>query len=77
MSSSTHLQDPQPSTEYDMDGQFSLSAYARTMHQHTKKQMEAASRSARRRTANETGTNVHGRLNQEGSVSSMDSTQSS
>ncbi|KAE9364569.1 hypothetical protein N431DRAFT_431423 [Stipitochalara longipes BDJ] len=78
MSSSTYLQNPQLSTpEYDMDGQFSLSAYSRTMHQHTKKQMEAASRSARRRTANESGTNVHGRLDQEGSVSSMDSTRSS
>jgi len=28
-----------------------LFAYSRTMHQHTKKQMEAASRSARRRAA--------------------------
>merc|ERR1711939_674122 len=47
------------------------------MHQHTKKQMEAASRSARRRSANADGTNAHGRLDQSGSVSSMDSNQSS
>lgn len=59
------------------DGQFSLSAYTRTMHQHTMKQMEAASRSARRRTVNQEGTNAHGRLDNEGSVGSMDSTRTS
>jgi len=81
---STYLhQTPQPSPQdyaHDLspsDGQFSLSAYTRTMHQHTKKQMEAASRSARRRTANTDGTNAHGRLDNEGSVGSMDSARTS
>merc|ERR1712093_828990 len=66
-----------PAQEYDMEPSFTLSAYTREMHQHTKKQMEAASRSARRRSANAEGTNAHGRLDQAGSVSSMDSNQSS
>merc|ERR1712144_88778 len=66
-----------PSQEYDIESSFTLSAYTREMHQHTKKQMEAASRSARRRSANADGTNAHGRLDQSGSVSSMDSNQSS
>ena len=81
---STYLhQTPQPSPQdyahdHDLsDGNFSLSAYTRTMHQHTKKQMEAASRSARRRTANTDGTNAHGRLDNEGSVGSMDSARTS
>merc|ERR1712058_14325 len=66
-----------PSQEYDIESSFTLSAYTREMHQHTKKQMEAASRSARRRSANADGTNAHGRLDQSGSVSSMDGNQSS
>ncbi|PVH68692.1 hypothetical protein DL98DRAFT_522606 [Cadophora sp. DSE1049] len=66
-----------PSQEFDMEPSFTLSAYTREMHQHTKKQMEAASRSARRRSANADGMNVHGRLDQSGSVSSMDSNRSS
>merc|ERR1711964_401010 len=33
-----------PSQEYDIESSFTLSAYTREMHQHTKKQMEAASR---------------------------------
>jgi hypothetical protein len=78
MSSSTYLENSQLSTqEYDVNGQVSLSAYSRTMHQHTKKQMEAASRSARRRSANAAGTNAVGSLDTEGSVSSMDNTQTS
>merc|ERR1711964_318436 len=32
-----------PSQEYDIESSFTLSAYTREMHQHTKKQMEAAS----------------------------------
>ncbi|KAK2623674.1 hypothetical protein QTJ16_006855 [Diplocarpon rosae] len=62
--------------DYDMSPSLSLSRYTREMHMHTKKQMEAASRSARRRSANADGTNPHARLDQEGSVSSIDSSRS-
>ncbi|PBP27558.1 hypothetical protein BUE80_DR001418 [Diplocarpon rosae] len=47
--------------DYEMSPSISLSRYTREMHMHTKKQMEAASRSARRRSANAEGTNAHGR----------------
>jgi len=66
-----------PPSQYDMDGEFDPMAYARTMYQHTKKQMEAAARLARRR-ANSDGTNAHASLEHDatGSVSSMDSARS-
>ncbi|KAI9047376.1 hypothetical protein LZ554_008822 [Drepanopeziza brunnea f. sp. 'monogermtubi'] len=44
-----------------------LSSYTREMHLHTKRQMEAASRSARRRSAT-----AHGRLDQQESIGSAD-----
>ncbi|KAF7945354.1 hypothetical protein EAE96_010129 [Botrytis aclada] len=41
---------------------FSLFDYARSMHEHTKKQLEAADKSARRRSANSMGSNSHATL---------------
>ncbi|OWO99969.1 hypothetical protein B2J93_1454 [Marssonina coronariae] len=79
---STHFAQPQSDLsptarhDYEVRPATSLSRYTREMHMHTKRQMEAASRSARRRSANAEGTNAHGRLGQEGSVSSMDSSRS-
>lgn len=37
--------------------------YAKSMYEHTRKQMEAADKSARRRSANAEGTNNHATLN--------------
>ncbi|CZT53083.1 uncharacterized protein RSE6_14523 [Rhynchosporium secalis] len=65
-----------PSEEYDMSPSLTLSAYTREMHLHTKKQMEAASSSARRRGPNDEGTNAHARLDKPSSISSMDSGRS-
>jgi len=62
--------------EYDMDSGFTLLSYTRSMHQHTKEQMDAAARSARRRSPNVNGTNAHGTLGTESTVGSMDSTRS-
>ena len=57
---------------------FDMNSYASSMHQHTKKQMEAATGSARRRTPDINGVNIHGSLdNGGGSVSSLDSQTSS
>jgi hypothetical protein len=50
-----------------------LSTYARTMHQHAKKQMDAALQSARQRSPIHTGSDVRARLATEDSVSSMES----
>lgn len=55
-----------------------LSSYARTMHQHTKMQMEAASKMARRRSG---GAGGNGKLTEResagrGSISSVDSARS-
>ncbi|KAH6666946.1 hypothetical protein B0J14DRAFT_704997 [Halenospora varia] len=44
------------SSPYTDDSSLALSSYARTMHQHTKKQMDAAARLARRRSSNDEGT---------------------
>lgn len=81
MSSSAYPSNGQLSTspqEYDMDSNFTVSTYARTMFQHTQKQMDAATRSAKRRRANEkSGVNAHGTLDTQGSVSSTDSSYSS
>ncbi|KAF7854775.1 hypothetical protein EAF04_010343 [Stromatinia cepivora] len=54
----------------------SLFAYAKLMHEHTRKQMEAANKSARRRSANANGTNAHATL-RSGHESSTDSASSS
>lgn len=70
----TQLASPQ---EYDMEpSSYSLSSYARSMHQHTKKQMDAAAKTARRRSPNELGTNAHGSLGNQSSVGSMESRSS-
>ena len=74
-----HSQPSQVSTSptpngYEMDLPLDLNSYTRTMRQHTQKQMELAMRSAKRRSHIDTGSNAHGRLDTEGSVSSMDST---
>ncbi|KAL3422947.1 hypothetical protein PVAG01_04694 [Phlyctema vagabunda] len=53
---------------------FDLSSYARTMHQHTQKQMEAASKSARRRAPQ--SSSASSTLATESSVSSNDSASS-
>jgi len=50
-----------------------LSSYARTMHQHTKQQMEAASRAVRRRTGDNQPMRSYG---SEDSGSSMESASS-
>ncbi|KAG4030046.1 hypothetical protein MFRU_013g00700 [Monilinia fructicola] len=39
-----------------------LFSYAKSMYEHTRKQMEAADKSARRRSANEDNTNAHATL---------------
>jgi hypothetical protein len=78
MSSSAYPSNGQLSTspqEYDMDSNFTASTYSRTMYQHTQMQMDAATRSAKRRRASEkNGVAV---LGTEGSRSSMDSRSSS
>jgi len=53
-----------------------LCAYSRTMHQHTKKQMEAASRSARRRASQEEDARSYSTEESGSSMASMDSHQS-
>jgi hypothetical protein len=59
---------------YDMYSNFTVSTYSRTMFQHTQKQMDAATRSAKRRRASEqNGVDAHGTLDTQGSVSSTDS----
>ncbi len=50
-----------------------LCAYSRTMHQHTKKQMEAASRSARRRASQEEDARSFSTEESTSSMASMDS----
>ncbi|TVY16632.1 hypothetical protein LARI1_G003857, partial [Lachnellula arida] len=73
MSSSSHyntqLASPPPEYE-DMPSAIDISSYARSMHRHTQKQMDAAAKAARRRTSN---TNTHAPLDSESSVGSMDS----
>ncbi|KAF7876991.1 uncharacterized protein EAF02_008211 [Botrytis sinoallii] len=57
---------------------FSLFDYARSMHEHTRKQMEAADKSARRRSANSMGSNTHATLRTgHDATTSMDSSSSS
>ncbi|PQE24156.1 hypothetical protein CJF31_00002373 [Rutstroemia sp. NJR-2017a BVV2] len=63
------------SNHFDMEPSNYLFQYSKSMHEHTKKQMEAASSSARRRSANANGTNAHATLRSGGS--SMDSNESS
>ncbi|KAJ8061623.1 hypothetical protein OCU04_009430 [Sclerotinia nivalis] len=53
----------------------SLFTYAKLMHEHTRKQMEAADKSARRRSANSDSTNAHASL-RSGHESSTDSASS-
>jgi hypothetical protein len=81
MSSSAYSSNGQLSSspqEYDIDSNFTVSTYARTMFQHTQKQMDAATRSAKRRRASEgNGANAHEKLDTHGSVSSTDSRYSS
>jgi hypothetical protein len=81
MSSSAYPSNGQLSTspqEYDMESNFTVSTYSRTMFQHTQKQMDAATRSAKRRRASEkNGVDAHGILDTQGSVSSTDSSYSS
>jgi len=77
-SSSTYQ--PQVSTfsspGYETAPHIDLFSYSRVMHQHTKQQMEAASRSARRRSPQSEGSKGHVRLGTEESVESMDTTRS-
>lgn len=64
--------------EYDLEATFTQEHYAREMFNHTKKQMDAATRlAARRRSLNAHGTNAHATLNgDQTSISSMDSRDS-
>ncbi|TVY87742.1 hypothetical protein LAWI1_G007225 [Lachnellula willkommii] len=66
----TQLASPPPEYE-DMPSAIDISSYARSMHRHTQKQMDAAAKAARRRTSN--NTNTHAPLDSESSVGSMDS----
>jgi hypothetical protein len=84
MSSTSYPQSSQLSSStqyYDADSPLDIATYARSMHQHTKKQMEAAAKSAWRRTPELNGIdgiNAHGTLvNEGGSTSSLDSRRSS
>lgn len=66
------------STSDSDSSSFTLSSYARTMHQHTKLQMEAASRSARRCSSEQDASNAHGNMRPVAgeSIGSMDSQRS-
>ncbi|TGO51496.1 hypothetical protein BCON_0160g00210 [Botryotinia convoluta] len=56
---------------------FSLFDYARSMHEHTRKQMEVADKSARRRSANSIGSNPRATLRTgHDATTSMDSSSS-
>ncbi|KAI9834559.1 MAG: hypothetical protein M1819_002935 [Sarea resinae] len=60
--------------QYDLSNPMSaMTSYARTMHQHTQKQMDSAARSARRRPASDT---TMSGLTPESSNSSVQSTMS-
>ncbi|KAG9241562.1 hypothetical protein BJ878DRAFT_520185 [Calycina marina] len=80
MSATTHY--PQsPESHFSVDSAdhapFDLSSYARSMHQHTKLQMEAASNQARRRVGKDDPTNAHATLRAgDSSMDSMDSKRS-
>ena len=68
---------PTSPQDYDVESStFHLSAYARSMHRHTQKQLDAAARSVRRKSPNSMGTNAHGTLDTESSVGSLDSRSS-
>jgi hypothetical protein len=65
-------------TSSDFNDNYSLESYTYKMYLHTKKQMEAASRAARRRVQNEdAGVSDMARLTKEGSVDSTGSARSS
>ncbi|APA13543.1 hypothetical protein sscle_11g083130 [Sclerotinia sclerotiorum 1980 UF-70] len=71
--STTTVSYPSPSlSSHETQDIDSLFTYAKLMHEHTRKQMEAADRSARRRSANADGTNAHATL-RSGHESSTDS----
>ena len=70
-------QHPSSSRHYASDYQLDIVTYTRSMHQHTKNQMEAATMSARRRSPCVNGINAHRTFDNQGSVSSLDSTRSS
>ncbi|KAG0646394.1 hypothetical protein D0Z07_7649 [Hyphodiscus hymeniophilus] len=82
MSSSTyaHSQTSQRSSSpqyYEAsDSPIDITSYARSMHQHTKKQMEAATKSSRRRSPDVNGINAHATLDNHASMSSLDSRRS-
>lgn len=67
-----------PSSQFDsyVDTE-DLNSYARIMHEHTRKQMEAASRSARRRSGNKDMNNTTPSLPSQDSVSSSRSSRGS
>jgi len=64
---SSQFYNDEPSSPID------IHSYTRTMREHTAKQMEAATLSARRRSADTNGNNAHASLNTHGSISSVDS----
>jgi hypothetical protein len=72
----SHSPDPSISDPYpsDQEAPVDLSSYSKIMHQHTKKQMEAASRSARRRSGYQNeGTSAHATLRDERGTGGMSS----
>lgn len=61
-------------SDYGSDPVAAMTSYSRTMHQHTKQQMEAATKSARRRSiGNNNLVDAEASLTKEGSMSSVDS----
>ncbi|EPE24886.1 hypothetical protein GLAREA_11467 [Glarea lozoyensis ATCC 20868] len=64
-------------SSFPQEDAYSLESYTQKMFQHTKKQMEAASRSARRRIAQADGVSNMATLSKEGSMDSARSSVSS
>lgn len=66
-----------PSHEDNSQDMSSLFNYAKMMHEHTRKQMEAVDKAARRKGANADGTNAHATLRTgHKAIRSLDSTSS-
>ena len=70
-SSVEYLTAPSETLDYESDPIAAMSSYARMMHSHTQQQMEAATRSARRRSP--VAADAHNSLSQQSSRSSNSS----
>ncbi|KAB8292254.1 hypothetical protein EYC80_007996 [Monilinia laxa] len=62
MSASTATYQFSHMPSHEQDDSSYLFSYAKSMYEHTRKQMEAADKSARRRSANADNTNAHASL---------------